>query len=93
MEVINFAAGLAFGGVAGILFFAGLGLGVRIALKGARPGPILLVSAALRISLLLLSGWAVAQLGLWSTVGFGVAFLAARYAIVIWVRAPIGREG
>lgn len=93
MEVIDLAVGAAFGIVAGILFFAGLGLGVRIALKGGRPGPILLMSTALRISLLLLSGWAVAQWGLWSAVGFGVAFLVARYAIVTWVRAPIGREG
>ncbi|MCF8466394.1 MAG: hypothetical protein K9G33_03245 [Sneathiella sp.] len=93
MDVINLAVGLAFGVIAGALFFAGLGLGVRLALKGASPGPILLMSAALRISLLLLSGWAVAQLGLWSAVGFGAAFLATRYAIVTWARAPIGREG
>lgn len=92
MDVIDLAVGMAFGVVAGILFFAGLGLGVRIALKSARPGPILLVSAVLRISLLLLSGWVVAQWGLWSAVGFGVAFLAARYAIVMWVRVPIGLE-
>jgi hypothetical protein len=87
---LGLGAGL--GLVAGAMFFAGLAWGVRVALRQARPGPVLLASAALRIAALLaLGGWIAAQ-GASALAGFALAFLAVRVAIVALVRpaAPGG---
>lgn len=92
MNWIDMTIGFAFGTLAGLVFFAGLGLSVRLATNTAKPSRILLSSAALRISLLLLSGWAVAQIGVASLVSFAVAFVVIRFAAVACVHASLDRE-
>ncbi|GEM_PF-2188803 len=87
------AIGLFVGAVISGAFFCGLGWGIHFALGRAHSGLILLASAAFRIALLLLCGWAVAGLGVWSLVGFVIAFFVMRFVIVRWVRLPIEQEG
>lgn len=87
MNWADLAAGLALGGVASALFFAGLHLGIRIALRSTKPGRMLLTSAAVRIALLLLAAFAAVNIGVWSLAGFAAAFLAVRFAILIWARS------
>ncbi|WP_099826943.1 ATP synthase subunit AtpR [Oceaniglobus indicus] len=86
-----FATGVAFGGVAAALFFAGLGWGMRLALRAARPMAVLLPSAALRIALLLAAGWWVATLGAVAALGFALAFVATRTILVAVLRPAKGR--
>ena len=93
MDWINLAAGFAFGVAASVVFFAGLRLGVRVALRTSKPGSVLLLGAAFRISLLLLAGWAAAQIGVWSAIGFSAAFVMVRFAAVTWARAPFAMDG
>lgn len=80
------AMGLALGLGAGALFFWGLAVGMRAALGAARPGAVLLVSAGLRIGLLLLAGWGAASLGLAQGLGFAAGFVAARTITLAWAR-------
>lgn len=84
------AIGLATGAVAAALFFAGLGWGMRLALRTTRPVAVLLPSAALRIALLLGAGWWVARLGVTAAVGFALAFFAVRFALVAMLRPAKG---
>ncbi len=77
-----FALGLLAGTGAGALYFAGLAWGMRLALSRGRAGWVLLLSAAIRIALLLATGWATAQLGFAALVGFGAAFLLLRFFLV-----------
>lgn len=70
--------GMAVGTVVSAVFFAGLGYGVRLALRSARPTVVLLLSAALRIGAFLGCLWVTAQSGLWATLGFALAFLVVR---------------
>lgn len=80
-------AGLAGGTVISALFFAGLGLGMRIALRRAQPLPVLVLSAALRMVLLLAAGWLMAvQAGPWAVAGFALAFLATRLIVTTTLR-------
>jgi F1F0 ATPase subunit 2 len=88
---IDIAIGLAMGVVAGALFFAGLAAGLRVALGAARPGAVLLVSAALRIALLLGAGWAAAQMGAAVALSFAAGFIMIRVAALAWARRT-GRE-
>jgi hypothetical protein len=75
-----FAIGLAIGAVVSGLFFAGLGLGMRYALRQRNPLPFLAVSAALRMAMLLVLGWAVAtQAGAWALGGYALAFVITRF--------------
>lgn len=93
MNWLDFASGLALGVVASGLFFAGLGLGVRLAMGSRWPGLLLLVSAGLRIALLLLIGWGAAKIGVWSLAGFAAGFLVVRFLTIASVRTAIGGEG
>jgi hypothetical protein len=80
------AMGLAFGLGAGGLFFWGLAVGIRAALVAARPGPVLMAGAGLRIGLLLLAGWGAASLGVAQGLGFAAGFVAARTIALAWAR-------
>lgn len=85
--------GLATGAVTSAVFFAGLGLGMRLALRAAKPVAVLVMSAALRISALLGIGWlVVGQGGPWSLLGYAAAFIAVRFftTTVASVRPPSG---
>lgn len=78
--------GLASGAAACTAFFAGLAFGMRIALRAARPAAVLLLSAGLRITLLLGIGWFVAKVGLWAFVGYSVSFLLVRQLAIVLAR-------
>ena len=93
MDLVDFATGTALGVAAGGIFFAGLALSVRAARRAIKPGALLLGSAALRIALLLLAGWSVAQLGTSSSIGFASGFLFVRYAAIALARLAPVREG
>lgn len=87
-----FAAGALAGVPTGALFFAGLALGMRLALRRTRPLAILGLSAMLRISLLLAVGWLVAQAGgVAALAGFGLAFFAARFSAIALARPAAPR--
>lgn len=79
--------GIAGGAVAAGIFLAGLAAGIRFALKGGRPAPVLAISAALRIVALLALGWWVASLGVSALVGFALGFLIMRLVVVSVVRS------
>jgi F1F0 ATPase subunit 2 len=86
----DIAIGLTMGVCAGALFFAGLAAGLRLAMRTASPGPLLLASAGLRISLLLGVGWGAAQLGTYAALAFAAGFVAVRIAVLAWARwAPL----
>ncbi|WP_415182486.1 ATP synthase subunit AtpR [Phaeovulum sp.] len=75
------------GGVGAALFFAGLALGMRLALRSARPTPILLLSGALRIGALLAFGALVANIGgATALAGFALAFVLVRFAVIAVAR-------
>jgi N-ATPase, AtpR subunit len=88
MDIVNISVGLGLGMAASLVFFAGLAYGVRLALNTALPGAVLITSAAIRLSLLLYGVWIAIQVGGWSLIGFGAAFLAIRFIIVKLARAP-----
>ena len=83
-----FGIGVGAGLVAGALFFAGLALGMRLALRSRHAAVVLLSSSALRILVLLGLGWLVAAQGAVTLVGFAVAFLVARFAATAIARHP-----
>jgi len=93
MDWIEFATGAALGTAASGIFFAGLAWSVRAAHRAIKPGALILGSATLRIALLLLAGWSVAQLGTWSVIGFASAFLFVRYAAIALARLGPTQEG
>ncbi|MFX0543044.1 ATP synthase subunit AtpR [Roseovarius sp. S4756] len=73
--------GGAVGAAVSALFFIGLALGMRRALRAHSPVALLALSALIRIALLLAVGWAVTvQAGPWAALGYAAAFLAARIA-------------
>lgn len=89
MSVDWFAIGLG-GGVGAVmsaLFFAGLALGMKWALRSAAPVKLLSLSAVLRIAALLWVGWVVAgQGGPWAGLGYAGAFFAARLFATTFAR-------
>ena len=86
--------GLAIGAVTSALFFAGLGLGMRLALKSAAPVAALMLSAVIRISVLLCVGWfVVGQGGPWSLVGYATAFIIVRLLTTTVARISIPSGG
>lgn len=90
---IAVALGLAIGSAMSVMFFAGLGLGMQIALRSAKPVALLLVSAIVRMAVLLSVGFLVVeQAGPWSLLGYAFAFLTIRFitTTVASVGAPIG---
>lgn len=80
--------GLVAGLLMSALFFSGLAWGMRLALRSAQPGGILLLSAFCRIGLLLGVGFwlAAATANVWVPVGYGLAFFLARLAVVFRAR-------
>ncbi|WP_375261740.1 ATP synthase subunit I [Palleronia sp.] len=91
-DLIMLGAGLAAGALAAALYLAGLAIGMRMAWRRARPLPILLASAALRIGALLAAGYGAALVGTQAVLSFAVGFLVVRMLIVQWVRAAPSRE-
>lgn len=88
-----FGWGTLTGVVAGALFFAGLAFGLRLALRGSRPMPILAVSALLRIAALLAAGWLVALAGgAAALAGYALAFLVTRFAAITLARPAAPRR-
>lgn len=83
-----FAWGAVVGTVASGAFFAGLAFGMRLALRAARPLPVLLISAALRIAALLGVGFWVAGHGPWALAGFAATFVVMRFGILTLMRPP-----
>lgn len=81
-----FVTGLTIGVIASAVFFAGLGWGMRLALRTARPMAVLLPSAVLRIALLLIVGWWVATLGATAMLGFALGFVVLRTVLVAVLR-------
>ena len=80
--------GLVLGTAAGALFFAGLGLGLRLALRSGQPVRVLMLSATLRIAALLGIGWlVVSQGGPWALAGFALSFLVVRTIATMVARA------
>lgn len=80
--------GLGVGLVMGAVYFAGLALGIRLALRRKRPVGLLSLSAALRIAALLSVGWVVArQGGPWAAPGYAIAFLVVRFVATTLARA------
>lgn len=93
MDWSALALGLAVGVAASAAFFAGLGWGMRIALKSGRSAIILILSAIMRILALLWIGWTVVTfLGPVALLGFAVGFFIARTIATAIVRtgAPAG---
>lgn len=91
MNVIDWAllgSGAAAGAVASSLFFAGLAWGMRLALRSGRSTLVLLVSASIRIALLLGVGTLVAAQGALALAGFAVAFMVMRFGILAIFRRP-----
>tara|TARA_R110002074_G_scaffold116492_3_gene247909 strand:- start:102 stop:386 length:285 start_codon:yes stop_codon:yes gene_type:complete len=93
MDWTDLATGLAIGLAVCAVFFAGLALGVRIAVRSARPGMVLAISAGIRIAMVLAAAWATAQISIWSMAGFGLAFLAARLVVLALTPALARTEG
>ena len=86
--------GLAAGAGVSALFFAGLAFGMRIALCAARPTVILLLSAGLRIGLLLAVGWFVVRTGGWAFFGYAVPFFLIRHFAITFARPrPVRGSG
>lgn len=70
------------------LFFAGLAVGMRLALRSRQPAGLLLLSAVCRIALLLLIGFWITTAGssAWPLAGYAVAFFAVRLIAVGYAR-------
>jgi hypothetical protein len=85
--------GLFVGAAVSALFFAGLAYGMRVAFGTDRPAVVLLVSAGLRIALLLAAGWFVAKTGAWALGGFAVSFLLVRFVAISFARIQPNKEG
>lgn len=84
--------GLAIGTAVSAVFFAGLGFGMRAALRAPNPVAALVLSAVLRMAGLLAIGWLVAvQGGAWAFAGYGAAFLAVRFVATAVARSGIRR--
>ena len=93
IDWIALALGTLAGLVTSALFFAGLALGLRLAMRRARPMAVLAISAVLRISTLLAAGWLVAKTGgATAVVGFGLAFFIIRFAAVALAQPAVTRE-
>lgn len=84
------AFGLAIGALMSAMFFMGLGLGIRVALRSAHPVRVLMLSAGLRTSCLLGGGWPVVdQAGPWSLLGYAAAFVLVRAIAILVARARL----
>lgn len=83
------ALGLAVGLPVSGLFFAGLAWGMARALRSDRPEGLLLLSAVLRLAMLLGAGaWLAASTATaWPMLGYALAFFIVRTVAVTWARA------
>lgn len=80
--------GFSLGVPVGLLFFAGLAWGMRLALRSTRPGALLLLSSVCRIAVLLAGAfWMTFGDTLWPLAGYVLAFFLARVIAVAWARA------
>lgn len=86
IDWVALGLGLAVGSMVSAVFFVGLACGMRIALRAGRPTGVLLLSAGLRIALLLAAGWFVAQAGSWAFCGYAASFLLVRQLAITLVR-------
>lgn len=91
LSVTDALLGLGLGALGGVLFFAGLALGIRLALKGRAPGLMLLASTAIRLAMLLGLAWLAVGQGLVSALCFLAAFMIVRTAATAWAGAPLKR--
>lgn len=82
--------GFGVGVTVSVLYFAGLAVTVRFALRSSRPTAVLLPSAVVRIVLLLAAGWLVTDRAtlMWAFLGFGVAFFLVRSLATVLARIP-----
>jgi hypothetical protein len=80
------------GAGAAAIYFLGLALGLRLALGAARPVPVLILSGAVRIALLLAVIWLVVQSGLAALAGFAPAFLGVRFVVMAFARPALSVE-
>ena len=86
--------GAGIGIIASALFFLGLAIGMRFALRSSSPIKLLSLSAALRIAGLLGVGWGVAQYGgAWAALGFGAAFFAIRLVVTTFTPTDTSTKG
>ena len=92
IEWNTFWIGLVAGAFASSLFFAGLAMGMRLALQSDKPAALLFISAAVRIALLLWFGSWVASRGSGALIGFALAFLMMRLIITALVRPTVKPE-
>ena len=90
IEWNTFWIGLVAGAFASLLYFAGLAVGMRLALQRDKPAGLLFISAAVRIALLLWLGSWIASLGSGALIGFALAFIVTRFIITALVR-PSGK--
>ena len=86
LDWTSFWIGLLSGTLASSLYFAGLALGMRLALQRDNPAGLLFISAAVRITLLLWSGSWIASQGLGAIIGFALSFIVIRSIITTLVR-------
>lgn len=86
LDWTNLMLGLALGAAIGSAHFAGLAIGIRIALRTRFPTAVLLTSAGLRIALVLAAGWQASQFGAEALAGFALAFFLARFAAITVAR-------
>ncbi len=92
IEWNTFWIGLAAGAFGSSLYFAGLAMGMRLALQSDKPAVLLFISAAVRIALLLWLGSWVASQGSGALIGFALAFLVTRLIITALVRPAKNSE-
>lgn len=72
--------GLVIGAAMSAVFFAGLRMGVRLAIRSTKPVALLMLSSVIRIASLIGIGWLVAQQGgPWPLLGYATAFLIVRF--------------
>ena len=87
-----FGLGAIAGAAVGAVFFVGLALGMRLALRSAKPAPILLLSSVLRIAVLLGIGWLIAQRSPTALAAFTLTFVAARFVAIAVACTPAGTD-
>ncbi len=96
MSAVDWQAVISGGGVGavmGALYFVGLAVGMKCALRSEFPVRLLSLSAALRIVALLGAGWlAVGQGGPWAGLGYALTFLVVRLIATTYahIGAPAG---
>ena len=74
--------GLVIGAATSAVFFVGLRMAVRLAIRSTKPVALLVLSSVIRIAALIGIGWLVAQQGgPWPLMGYAAAFLIVRFIV------------